>query len=288
MIPSLDVTIFHSGIVILPRCDNLGRPHRLTPFDRRHPFRKHRFEIGSHENQRNPPRKRTRSPARSVSRGRQLGDFPGSHSRQCRELDHHTKLRFQRRRGSVRFHFGIYRLLRLRADDDRTRLHRRRHPPDQARLAALCRAHHPVRHLHRFDRIRRAALQRSRDHQRVQRGRSGRQCRRDIAPGAAAEIQAGQPRRASALHRADGIFPAGAVDDVAPAQSDDAGIDRAVARGPAVRLEFTEPIPPEPGTSTRIAGRCCSCSARGARWAARDARWRSSCRRSPSISASPI
>ena len=58
-----------------------------------------------------------------------------------------------------------------------------------------------------------------------------------LASGIAAEIQAGQSGRAPALHRADGIVPAGAVDHAAPAQPDHAGLDCAVARGPAVRLE---------------------------------------------------
>ena len=35
-----------------------------------------------------------------------------------------------------------------------------------------------------------------------------------------------------------GLFPAGAVDDAAPARSDDVGVDRAVACGPAFRLEL--------------------------------------------------
>ena len=91
------------------------------------------------------------------------------------------------------------------------------------------------------------------------------QRRRDAAPGFAAEIQAGQPGRASALHRSDGIFPAGALDDAASAQPDDAGLDRAVACRPAFRLEFSGLSRRAPGTSIRIAGRCCSCSARGAR-----------------------
>ena len=127
---------------------------------------------------------------------------------------------------------------------------------------------------------RRAALQRSGDHQRVQCRGPGRQCDRNAAPGTAAEVQAGQSRRASALHRADGIFPAGAVDDAAPAQSDDAGLDRVVAGWPASSAGTSRPIPPAPGTSIRIAGRCCSCSARGARWAAR--------KRSMAIIMSPI
>ena len=55
-----------------------------------------------------------------------------------------------------------------------------------------------------------------------------------------------------------------------------------------IRLEFAPPIPPAPGTSTRIAGRCCSCSAPGARSAARGRTWASSIRRSRCISASPI
>ena len=49
-----------------------------------------------------------------------------------------------------------------------------------------------------------------------------------------------------------GLFPPVLVDDAAPAQLDHAGVDRAVARGPAVRLEFSRPIPPAPGISTRI------------------------------------
>ena len=43
------------------------------------------------------------------------------------------------------------------------------------------------------------------DHQRVQRRGPGRQRDRNAAPGPAAEVQAGQPRRAAALHRADGL-----------------------------------------------------------------------------------
>jgi len=46
---------------------------------------------------------------------------------------------------------------------------------------------------------------------------------------------------------------------------DDAGFGCAVARSPAVRLESAGPTPPVPGTSTRTAGRCCLCSAPGAR-----------------------
>ena len=69
------------------------------------------------------------------------------------------------------------------------------------------------------------------------------------------------------------------MDDAAPARPDDAGLDRAVARGPPVRLELAGLSRPGPGTSIRIAGRCCSCSARGARSAARASRGRSSTRR---------
>ena len=65
----------------------------------------------------------------------------------------------------------------------------------------------------------------------------GRQCDRNAAAGTVPEVQAGQSRRAAALHRADGAVSAGAVDHAAPAQPDHAGLDRAVARGPAVRLE---------------------------------------------------
>src|SRR5260370_41421159 len=57
------------------------------------------------------------------------------------------------------------------------------------------------------------------------------------AGGPVPEVQAGQSRCASALHRADGAVSARAVDDAAPAQLDDAGLDRAVAGGPAGRLE---------------------------------------------------
>ena len=85
-----------------------------------------------------------------------------------------------------------------------------------------------------------------------------------------------------------GLFPAGAVDDAAPAQSDHAGLDRAVAGGAPVRLE------PD-GLSRRhlvlqpvSAGRCCSCSAHGARSAAPAGRCRSSTRPPCSTSASSI
>ena len=139
----------------------------------------------------------------------------------------------------------------------------------KAGLAALCRPHRPVRHLHRFDRLCRAAFRRSGHHQRIQRGGSGgRQRDRNPAPGIAAEIQAGQSRRASALHRADGAVSAGAVADAAPARFDHAGVDRAVARGAMVRLEFRRLSRPGPGTSIRSAGSCCSCSDHGARSAA--------------------
>src|SRR6202022_4745090 len=83
------------------------------------------------------------------------------------------------------------------------------------------------------------ALQRSRDYQRIQCGGSGRQSDRNAAAGIAAEIQAGQSGRASTLYRADGTFSAGAVDHAAPTQPDHAGVARAVARSPAVRLEST-------------------------------------------------
>ena len=129
-----------------------------------------------------------------------------------------------------------------------------------------------------FDQLPRAAFWRSGDHQRIQRRRPGRQRDRNAASGTAAEIQARQSGRASALHRADGTVSAGAVDDAAPARPDDAGIDRAVARGPAVRLEFRRLSRRQPGTSIRTAGRCCSCSARGARWAGRGGRGRLSMR----------
>ena len=271
------------------RCDNLAAVARLdglSCWPRSPSEAPHRN--GAHENQRNPAGKRTRSPARPVSRDRQLGDFSGSHSRQRRELDHDAKLRLQRRRRPLRLHFGIHRLLRLRPDDARTRLHRRRHPPDQAGLAALCRPYHPVRHLYCFDQLSRAAVRRFRDHQRVQCRRPGRSCDRDAAPGFAAQVQAGQSRRASALHRPDGVLPAGPVDHAAPAQLDDAGLHRVVAHGPAVRLEFRRPIPPAPGTSTPTAGRCCLCSAHGARSAGQGNIVRLSMRPSPSIFASPI
>ena len=106
------------------------------------------------------------------------------------------------------------------------------------------------------------------DHQRVQRRGPGRQRDRDAAAGIAPEVQAGQSRRAAALHRADGAVSAGVVDDAAPAQLDHAGLDRAVAGGPAVWLELAGLSRPEPGTSIRSAGRCCLCSAHGARSAA--------------------
>ena len=271
MIPDPGCTIFATGIVIMLHCDNLGQPAAGTPFCGAD-LPKASLRNGTHENQRHPARKRTRPPARPVSRGRELGDLPGSHPRQRRELDHHPQLRLQRRRRSVRLHFRLYRLLRLRPDDAGTRLHRRRHPPDQARLAALRRPHHPVRDLYRRDRLSRAALQRSRDHQRVQRRGPGRQCDRNAAAGIVAQVQAGQSRRAAALHRADGTVSAGAVDDAAPAQLDHAGLDRAVAGVRGSSAGTCRPIRPAPGTSIRSAGRCCSCSAHGARSAAHGSR----------------
>ncbi len=69
---------------------------------------------------------------------------------------------------------------------------------------------------------------------------------------------------------------------------DDAGLDRAVAGGPAVRLEFARPTLPGHGTSTRTAGRCCLCSARGAHSAAPESRCRSSTRALPYTFASAI
>ncbi len=69
---------------------------------------------------------------------------------------------------------------------------------------------------------------------------------------------------------------------------DHAGVDRAVACWPGSSAGISRPIRPAPGTSIRIAGRCCSCSARGARWAARENRCRSSTRRSRFICPSPI
>ena len=78
----------------------------------------------------------------------------------------------------------------------------------------------------------------ARDHQRVQPGGPRRRPGdRNPAPGPAAQVQAGQSGRAAALHRADGIVSAGAVADAAPARPDHAGVDRAVAGGPAIRLE---------------------------------------------------
>ena len=220
----------------MPYCDNLGLSGARDPSCGAI-LPKASLRNGTHENQRHPARKRTRPPARPVSRGRELGDLSGSYPRQRRELDHHPQLRVQRRRRPVRFHFRLYRLLRLCPDDAGTRLHRRRHAADQAGLAALCRPHHPVRDLYRLDQLSGAALRRFRTGQRVQRRRPDRQCDRNAAAGIVPEVQAGQPRRAAALHRADGAVPAGAVDDAAPAQLDHGGRDRAVAGVAADRLE---------------------------------------------------
>ena len=51
---------------------------------------------------------------------------------------------------------------------------------------------------------------------------------------------------------------------------------------------ISRPIPPAPGISTRSPGRCCSCSAPGARWAAHENRSLSSTRNTRCGSASPI
>ena len=237
---------FCAGIVIMLHCDNLGPAGGRDRDPAAPSARKHHRRNGTHENQRHPARKRTRPPARPVSRGRELGDLSGSHPRQRRELDHDPQLRLQRRRRPVRFHLRLYRLLRLCPDDAGPRLHRRRHAADQARLAALCRPHHPVRDLHRLDQLSGAAVRRFRTGQRVQRRRPGRQCDRDAAAGPVPEVQAGQSRRAAALHRADGAVPAGAVDHAAPAQLDHDRLDRAVAGVAADRLEPAAPI--RPGT----------------------------------------
>ena len=69
-----------------------------------------------------------------------------------------------------------------------------------------------------------------------------------------------------------GLFPAGAVDDAAPARTGPwwprscCGWSRGRPAG------TWPPIPPAPGISIPIAGRCCSCSAHGARSAERDER----------------
>src|ERR1700743_1436531 len=52
--------------------------------------------------------------------------------------------------------------------------------------------------------------------QRVQRRRPRRSRHGNAGPGTAAQVQAGQSRRAAALHRADGIFPAAPVGGAAP------------------------------------------------------------------------
>ena len=83
------------------------------------------------------------------------------------------------------------------------------------------------------------------------------------------QVQAAQSRRAAALHRADGAVSAGAVVHAAPARPDDAALSIVLWLAARHFGWNCPPIRPATGISTRIAGRCCSCSAPGARWAAR-------------------
>ena len=73
-----------------------------------------------------------------------------------------------------------------------------------------------------------------------------------LRPGTAAQVQAGQSRRAAALHRADGVVPAGAVDDAAPARPDHAGLASCCGWSRVTWAGTSPPIPPAPGTSIRI------------------------------------
>jgi len=143
-------------------------------------------------------------------------------------------------------------------------LHHRRHAPDQARLATLRRACHPVRHLHCSHRLcRRNAIATPtsstnstwRDWSTIR----SKPCVRDCL-------------RNSSLFNLDvlplyialmGCFSAGAVDDAAPARPDHAGLDRTLARGPAVRLEPTG-LPRRHLVLNPYCWQCCSYSARGA------------------------
>ena len=72
---------------------------------------------------------------------------------------------------------------------------------------------------------------------------------RNAAPGPAAQVQAGQSRRAAALHRADGIVSAGAVDDAAQARPDDAGFASCCSLPRASSAGTSPPIRPAPGIS---------------------------------------
>jgi hypothetical protein len=190
-----------------------------------------------HEYQNKSCHQRSRSPAQSVSRNRELVPVSRSHSQQCGELDHGQKLRFQRCRGSVHLHLGLHRGDRFRKDHAGARRHRRGYPHLQAGVATLCRLHCFVHDLYRLDRIRRRPIFRARPHGRVQRFNVDRASDPNPGPCPVAEIEGAQSGCAASLYDIDAVLPAGAVDDDAQARPDGGGVARALFRSARVRLE---------------------------------------------------
>ena len=191
-----------------------------------------------HDHQHQFRDQRPRYPDQSVSGDRKLVDLSRSHPRQCGELDHGQKLRFQRRRGPVHLHCRLQRGNHLSENNARARLARRRQPDTASGLATLRRLSGAVRDLHRLYRIDRGAIRRTGTFQRVQCLRPDRPSDPNPGPWPFPANQGAQPRCAAALHHPADLLRAGAVDDVAPARAGGRGIACAVFRGAPVRLEL--------------------------------------------------
>ena len=234
------------------------------------------------------PGARTRSAARSVSRARALADLPRSRAEQHRRLVHHPQLRLQRRDRNLHLHLRLHGGLRLWPRHGRARLCRRGRAHPEAMLADLRGPRLPVRDLHRRDRLRRVELRQSALRRGNERAGLPQDAGRHDHPGAAAQVQAGEHGRAAALHRAADDVPAGALaaDPQCVAGAGDFG--RALRADLGVRLEFR--VLSERSLVLQSAGlaACCSCSAPGARSAARRGLRRPCARRSRCGSRSPI
>ena len=143
----------------------------------------------------------------------------------------------------------------------------RAHPAP--RLADLCRAHFSVHDLHGRDRLcrgdlRQSALRRGNEYSRFPQAAG----RHDLS-GAAVEVQARQHGRAAALHRSAAAVSADAAVCCCGSRPSRSPARRWSMCWPGISIGICPPIRTASGSSIRSPGNCCSCSAPGARSAAR-------------------
>ena len=138
-----------------------------------------------------------------------------------------------------------------------------------ARLADLRGAYLSVHDLHGGNRLCRGQLRKSALCRRNGHPRFSQAARHHDLSGAAVEIQARQHGRAAALHRVVAFLSA---DPLAVLRNADLALGGSVAAlrvRPGSSIGICRPIQTASGSSIRLPGNCCSCSAPGARSAAR-------------------